>query len=235
MVAQQDRPGATYQFSQYDPPVRSPDYNDAFYDRSITYTAGKKSDGTNLPCEGSDTSCGSPWTSVYSNGYQNYPSSNTSATINLTTGYPDTVWCWKSSPTTTEKATADLPSGNGSICRRNGVAYSLVTTGGNTTPAISAGYNYPNNSASCSGSQKCKFTNAVAVNGSRTTTPFRRFSSARRRTRMGWGTTPCVTQWDPTTYKYVRFGTGASTFDPQAFTRVDVKVNGISRERCVRL
>lgn len=226
-------PSATYQFSQYDPPVRSPDYNEAFYDRTITYTAGKKSDGTNLPCEGSDTNCGSPWTSVYSNGYQNYPSSNTSATINLTTGYPDTIWCWKSSPTTTEKATADLPSGNGSICRRNGVAYSLVTTGGNTTPAISAGYNYPNNSASCSGSQKCKFTNAVAVNGSPyyyTISQVRYCSSSDSN---GWGTTPCVTQWDPTTYKYVRFGTGSSTFDPQAFTRVDVRstgflVNGVS-------
>ena len=42
----------------------------------------------------------------------------------------------------------------------------------------------------------------------------------------GWGTSPCVSQWDPTTYKYVRYGTGAATFDPQAFTRVDIKSAG---------
>ena len=83
--------------SQYDPPFRSPDYNEAFYDRTITYTPGKKADGTNLPCQGSDTTCVSPWTAVYVNGYDGYPGTNGGGTINLTTGYPDTIWCWKSS------------------------------------------------------------------------------------------------------------------------------------------
>ncbi len=36
-----------------------------------------------------------------------------------------------------------------------------------------------------------------------------------------------MSQWDPTTYKYVRYGTGASTFDPLAFTRIDIKSTGI--------
>ena len=35
-----------------------------------------------------------------------------------------------------------------------------------------------------------------------------------------------MSQWDPTTYKYVRYGTGAASFDPQAFTRVDIKSSG---------
>ena len=119
------------------------------------------------------------------------------------------------------------PGGNGSVCRRNGVAYNLVTTGGNTTPAISAGYNYPNNSATCSGSQKCKFTNPVNVNGSPYYYTISQVQYCSAKDAAGWGTTPCVSQWDPTTYKYVRYGTGAATFDPQAFTRVDIKSTGI--------
>ena len=119
------------------------------------------------------------------------------------------------------------PGGNGSICRRNGVAYSLVTTGGNTTPAIAAGYNYPNSSATCSGSQKCKFINPFNVNGSPYYYTISQVQYCSAKDSTGWGTTPCVSQWDPTTYKYVRYGTGASTFDPLAFTRVDIKSTGI--------
>ena len=133
-------PGTGYNFSQYDPPVRSPNYNGVFYDAPALYRPGKKADGTDLPCEGSDITCGAPWTAVYSNGFAGYPGVNTGGTINLTTGYPDSVWCWKTGPTAAEKLTADS---NGSVCRRNGRAYSAVTVSGNTTPAIAAGYNYP--------------------------------------------------------------------------------------------
>ena len=217
-------PSASFQFSQYDPPVRSPDYNEAFYDRTIAYTPGKKADGTNLPCQGSDTSCVSPWTAVYVNGYDNYPGTNGGGTINLTTGYPDTIWCWSAAPSAADKLTADS---NGAACRRNGRAYSLVTTGGNTMPAIAAGYNYPNSTVTCSGSQKCKFVNPFTVNGSPYYYTISQVRYCSAKDTAGWGTTPCVSQWDPTTYKYVRYGTGASTFDPQAFTRVDIKSSGI--------
>ena len=37
--------------------------------------------------------------SVYVNGFAGYPGANTGGTIDLTTGYPDSVWCWKSSVT----------------------------------------------------------------------------------------------------------------------------------------
>ncbi|MEO8302567.1 MAG: PilC/PilY family type IV pilus protein [Betaproteobacteria bacterium] len=217
--------------TQWDPPIRSNAYNPVFYDASATYRAGKKADGTNLPCEGSDTTCATPWTSVYVDGYSGYPGANSAGTINLTTSYPDTAWCWKS-PSAADKLTADS---DGSVCRRNGRAYSLLTVSGNTTPAIAAGYNYPNTSATCSGSQKCKFITASTVNGA----PYYytinqvRFCSAKD--AAGWGTTAsgtCTSQWDPTTYKYVLYGTGAS-FDPLAFTRIDIKsagilVNGVS-------
>jgi type IV pilus assembly protein PilY1 len=212
-----------YVFSQYDPPVRSYDYNNAFYSPAFTYGPGKKSDGTSLPCEGADTTCSAPWTSVYSNGFAGYPGANSSTLINLTTGYPDTIWCWSSAPTAADKLTADS---DGSACRRNGRVYSLVTTGGNTMPAIAAGYNYPNNSVTCSGSQKCKFIYPFNVNGSPYYYTISQVQYCSAKDAAGWGTTPCVSAWDPTTYRYVRYGTGAATFDPQAFTRVDIKSTG---------
>ena len=63
-------------FSQYDPPVRSSNYNGVFYDPSAVYRPGKKADGTDLPCEGSDATCGAPWTTVYNNGFAGYPGAN---------------------------------------------------------------------------------------------------------------------------------------------------------------
>ena len=70
-------PGSGYVFSQYDPPVRSSSYNGVFYDPAAVYRPGKKADGTDLPCEGSDTTCGAPWTAVYNNGFAGYPGANT--------------------------------------------------------------------------------------------------------------------------------------------------------------
>ena len=70
-----------------------------------------------FPARAPDTTCGAPWTAVYNNGFAGYPGANSGTTIDLTTGYPDTVWCWKSAPTALEKQTAD---GNGSVCRSNG-------------------------------------------------------------------------------------------------------------------
>ena len=92
-------PGSGYVFSQYDPPVRSSSYNGVFYEPSAAYRPGKKADGTDLPCEGADATCGAPWTSVYNNGFAGYPGANSGGTIDLTASYPDTVWCWKTGPT----------------------------------------------------------------------------------------------------------------------------------------
>ena len=216
-------PGGGYTFSQYDPPVRSANYNGVYYDPSAFYRAGKKADGTDMPCEGADATCGAPWTAVYVNGFAGYPGANTGGTIDLTTGYPDSVWCWKSGPTTAEKQTADS---NGSVCRRNGRSYTAATVSGNTTPAIAAGYNYPNASATCAGTERCKFVYDFALNGNPYYYKVSQIQFCAAKDSAGWGTTPCTSQWDPTTYKYVRYGTGAATFDPQAFTRIDIKPSG---------
>jgi type IV pilus assembly protein PilY1 len=230
-------PGTGYTISQYDPSIRSSAYNGLYYDPTTTYNAGKKSDGTSLPFE--KTSPGT-WTNVYSNSYKGYPSAPTSGTINLaptsgtptaalntTSGsFPDTIWCMKSTASTTDYATADT---DGSVCRRNGRAYSRVTVGATTTPAITAGYNYPNNTnppVTCVGSDKCKFTNRYTVYGYPYYYTISQVQYCSAKDTNGWGTSPCVSLWDQTTYKYVRYGTGALTFDPQAFTRVDIKPSG---------
>ena len=246
--------GSSWLPSLYDPPFRSANYNAAFYDPTSVYTPGKKADGTNLPCQGSDTTCVAPWTSLYTNGFTGYPGANSSGTINLTTGYPDTVWCWSDLATLTSAqktaalATADLVTGNGSVCRRNGPKY---TTGGSFTVSglgtftvdtiTTTGYNYPNSlvattgvATTCStGSAKCKFIYPFTVNGTPYYYTISQVQYCSAKNAAGWGTTPCVSDWDPTTYKYVRYGTGAATFDPQAFTRVDIRstgflVNGVS-------
>ena len=217
-------PGSGYTFSVYDPPIRSSNYNAAYYNPLAEYTPGKKADGTSLPCQGTDTACAAPWTSVYRNGYLGYPGANTGGTINLTTGYPDTIWCWKSAPTSTEKATAD---GDGSVCRRNGRPYKTKTISTITTPAIAAGYNYPNSSATCSSSQQCRFTYPFTVNGNPYYYTISKVQYCSNRDTAGWGTSPCVSEWDETTYRYVRYGTATATFDPTAFTRVDLLSSGI--------
>ena len=65
----------------------------------------------------------------------------------------------KSTSSNADYATADT---DGSVCRRNGRPYNRVTIGSTITPAITAGYNYPNNTnppTTCVGTEKCKFTN----------------------------------------------------------------------------
>ena len=230
-------PSSGYVFSQYDPPIRSNAYNGVFYDPTATYNAGKKSDGTGLPFE--KTAPGT-WTAVYTNGYKGYPAAATSGTINLapTTGtptaalsttsgsYPDTIWCMKSTGSTADYKTADT---DGSVCRRNGRPYNRVTVGATVTPAIAAGYNYPNNTnppVTCVGTEKCKFTNRYTVYGFPYYYTISQVQYCSANDANGWGTSPCVSQWDATTYKYVRYGTGAPTFDPQAFTRVDIMPSG---------
>ncbi len=228
-----------------EPPIRSSTFNKIYYDPSQTYGVGKKSDGTDLAYE--KAAIGT-WTQVFTNPYANYPSASNSSTINLapTSGtptpglntssgsYPDTIWCLTTTTgSNADKKTADT---DGSVCRRNGRAYSQVTTGGNTMPAIAAGYNYPNNSnppVSCVGSQKCKFVNPYTVYGYPYYYTISQVQFCSAKDSNGWGTTPCSSRWDPTTYKYVRYGTSALTFDPAAFTRVDITptgflVNGVS-------
>ena len=231
-------PGSGYTFSTYDPPVRSSAYNGVFYDPTSAYNPGKKSDATNLAYE--STAPGT-WTSVYNNGYTGYPGANTGGTINLTTSYPDTVWCWKNNPTTAEKATATTAAlggtGTGTVCRRNGIAYPAGGTSPNLTPAIAAGYNYPNATVpttgaatTCAANTQCKFVYPFSVTGNPYYYTISQVQFCSAKDVAGWGTTTCTSQWDSTTYKYVRYGGGS--FNPLAFTRVDIRptilVNGVA-------
>ncbi len=214
-----------YVISKYDPPIRSADYNQLYYDPTTDFTPGKKADGTDLPCEGTNTACSGPWSAVYDDAYAGYPGGNSGTTINLLTGYPDTIWCLGSAPTTAQKATAD---GDGSYCRRNGRRYNKKTVSGTTYQAVAAGYNYPNSTQTCSSGQTCRFTKPITYNGAPYYYRISQVQFCAAKDSSGWGTTPCSNLWTSTSRKYVRYGTSSSlTFDPTAFTRVDILSSGI--------
>jgi type IV pilus assembly protein PilY1 len=227
-------PDNTFRFTTFDPPVRSSSYNGLFYSPTATYRPGKNADLTLRPCEGTDTSCGAPWTSVYQDGFAGYPGPNTGVVIDLTAGYPDTVWCRVANPTAADLQDADIFTGGlGLTCRKNGLPYDNKPVGVTQTTVVAAGYNYPNNSETCSGLTLCKFVYPFSVTGNAYYYTIAQVQYCSARDASGWGTSPCVSQWDAKTYKYVRYGTGAATFDPKAFTRVDIRpssfmVNGVA-------
>ena len=126
------------------------------------------------------------------------------------TGYPDTVWC--RAGVQPPRRTSQTANTDGSVCRRNGVARTWPrllrlprATTTRTTRLVSALH-------TCNGSPYYYTISKV------------QYCSAKD--AAGWGTSPCVAQWDATTYRYVRYGTGAATFDPQAFTRIDITPTG---------
>ncbi len=91
--------------SLYDPPVRSADYNECFLRSHDRLYAGKEGrwHEPSVPGVGHHVRGvrGPPSTSMGSTGY---PGANGSGTINLTTGYPDTIWCWNvGAPTAADK------------------------------------------------------------------------------------------------------------------------------------
>jgi type IV pilus assembly protein PilY1 len=198
--------------SIYDVPVRASAFNRIYYDPTINYTAGKRSDGTDLAYEAASPGT---WTQVYTDPYQGYPGTNFSATTNLVTSFPDTLWCTTSSPTQAQIDGADVAL-DGSVCRRNGRAY----TGPNP---VAAGYNYPNTKSS--GTQ---YVNPVNVAGAPyyytlSKIQFCASQDTSSTANGGFGTGACTNNWNVTTSPFVRYGTdAANAFDPTAFTRVDI-------------
>ena len=225
--------GPSWAIDVADPPIRSSAYNRLFYDPSIAYNPGKRADSSDLPCEGGNAACSGPWTAVYVDGFAGYPGGNSGGTINLTNGYPDTVWCntLSGTPTDSEKATAFT---DGSRCRLNGRAYAASTFSVGvetwTAPSVAAGYNYPNainpatgGTTECSSTPACVFNIPATVNGNPYFYTASKVQFCQNRDAAGFGVPPCSDRWDETTNRYVRYGTDATkAFDPAAFTRVDI-------------
>ena len=209
------------------PPYASSSVNKIYYDPSILYSAGVMSDGTKLPFENASPGT---WTSVYTNGFAGYPGANSGGTINLTTQYPDEVYCWKpdasdsTAPTAADLATAGT---DGSVCRFNGTAYNAVSNGGITATAVAAGYNYPNAATvACinSSSSKCVFDQRVQVIGSPYYYTVSNVQFCPTGDAKGWGISSgaCGTRRTPTN-KYVSYGAGG--FDPTAIVRVNINTS----------
>ena len=156
-------------------------------------------------------------------------------------GVPDTLWCLNfggsHALTGADYRTADV---DGSICRRNGRAYSQATVsvsgvGNITTPTTSAGYNYPNATNPTNGAAttcaapatQCKYVTPITAYGY----PFYYTISSVQfcsTASNGWGTGTCGTRQDFASTKYVRFaaGTLAPGFNAAVFTRVDITSTG---------
>ena len=83
------------------PPVLATEFNTMYYNPQITYRPGKDGAGADLP------SYGSPWTSVPNNAYAATPTN-----FDVTTEYPEAVFCTASNSTPTDNT----------ACRRNGYA-----------------------------------------------------------------------------------------------------------------
>ena len=228
-------------------PVRSagpqqPTTTASFYDpRPPRYRPGKKADGTDLPCEGSDTdAAAAPWTAVYINGFAGYPGANSRRRpIDLTTGYPDTVWCWKTGPDDRREADGrrqriGVPPQRPRLQRASTVERQHDAGDRRRLQLPEQRRRHVRGHARSASS-----STAFTVNGNPYYYTISQVQFCSAKDAAGWGTTPCVSQWDPTTYKYVRYGTGAATFDPQAFTRVDIKpagflVNGVAARQSQR-
>ncbi len=87
------------------PPAFAAEFNTIYYNPQITYRPGKDRVGAEMP------SFGSPWTAVKVNPYVSIN------TFDLTTAYPEAVFCLNSNDTPT----------NNTNCRRNGYATSGTT------------------------------------------------------------------------------------------------------------
>jgi type IV pilus assembly protein PilY1 len=108
-----------------DPPYTSSSINSQYYNPAITYTPAVNSDGSSMATQTS-------FTAVLKD-----PFTSSTSTLDLTTKYPDRLWCKTSSPTTAEKADT-------AVCRKNGV-----------TSACPSGYCYPDTT----------YNNGVSVTG----------------------------------------------------------------------
>ena len=87
------------------PPAFAAEFNTIYYNPQIRYRPGKDRVGAEMP------SFGSPWTAVQVNPY------NSTNTFNLTTQYPEAVFCVNNNDTPTDNTN----------CRRNGYATNGTT------------------------------------------------------------------------------------------------------------
>lgn len=91
-----------------DVPFMTSAINSQYYNPEIRYRPGVKADGSSLPSQTDPTT-------VLLDGYNKHNKNqlgDSGTTINLTTGYPDRVWCTKNNPSAAELT-------NTAVCRKN--------------------------------------------------------------------------------------------------------------------
>ncbi len=236
--------------AQWDPPIASSDFNGIYYDPVETYTPAKRADNTDLAYE---KSAAGTWTQVLMDPYANYPTASASATMNLA---PSTTTGCSAGSTAGALRRVDHAHQLSRVSRfdlvpqdphhrgreadrgyerlglppqRAGLQHSDGQWGHHPCDCcrlqLSEQHAIP--AVTCAAGQTCKFTNGATVYGFPYYYKISKVQFCSAKDASGWGTSPCSNRWDPYTYRYVRYGTGAATFDPAAFTRVDIMPSGI--------
>ncbi|MBI3526683.1 MAG: PQQ-binding-like beta-propeller repeat protein [Betaproteobacteria bacterium] len=156
-----------------DPPHNSAQFNGIYYNPTITYTPAVNYDGTSFPSY-------TTWTAVPNDAF----GIQFSGTIDLTTAYPDTVWCNTNSPTTSD-LTAPFASG---VCKR---------------PIQAGVWTYPN------GTYNRLRSAAGTLNPYYYTVSSLAWCSSAN--ASGFGTGTCQAK-KTATYQYPKYGTGSDGF-----------------------
>jgi type IV pilus assembly protein PilY1 len=167
-----------------DPALYSRDMNGVYYNPDVTYTPAANADGTSKQSYNTSTL----WQSVPVDAY----GKQSTSTVNIETGYPDTVWCNTSSPTTAQRTP---PFTSSSVCRlpiQNGV------------------WTYPDGT----------FSRKFSVLGTTRNAFYYLISSltwCNSQNAQGFGTGTCQAK-KTSTYQYPKYGPSGNN----GFTRVDI-------------
>jgi Tfp pilus tip-associated adhesin PilY1 len=156
-----------------DPPYNAPQFNGVAYNPAITYMPAVYYDGTSYPSY-------TTWTAVPNDAY----GIQFSGTIDLTSAYPDNVWCNTNSPTTADR-TAPFASGK---CAR---------------PIQGGVWTYPN------GTFSRQFSAAGTLNAYYYTINSLLWCSSAN--ASGFGTGTCQAK-KTATFQYPKYGTGSDGF-----------------------
>ncbi len=123
-----------------DPPYNTTDFNTVYYNPDITYTPAVNSDGSPRTSMTSANTAG--WTAVPIDAFGVYSTSNASLVPNagFTSGFPDKVWCNKTSGITTADLYDPL------VCKKNSQYIYPSTVSGNQALSFNqsaTAYGYP--------------------------------------------------------------------------------------------
>ena len=227
-------PTCSWRHPRLDPPLRSSDYNTHILRPAALTSRQGHADRTNLPCEGTARPARARGPAVYIDGSPAIRG-NTGTTIDSSTAIRTRSGARRDARRAADFATGLTPTARSAAAtaavsglhdpaadhRHCPPSPRATTTRTSTTPR-------PTAAPRALRQRKFVFNFPLTLYGNPyyyTISQVQYCSTQDSRTARA--TSDLRSPMGSTTYKYVRYGTGAATFDPQAFTRVDIKATGI--------